>query len=337
VDSSKTKVPPTWLGKHPILDERHANDLEQAAALNEFHRKMPREEAEHAAHEEYRRTHHASAAAHHYAGMRAAQGAGDMDESKKHGDLYAQHMKALGQDPYGPVPEHIRLQAADPKHTKVYQFANHGADQFLGGALGKSEDLAKAVQGKHFHAGEYKTACGKDIHRWDPSQLTDDPEGHGCRACGKSPITQAALGRKQRALGKAEQEPTASYEMCPDCESSFKIPKGGSFPNHLSRKDEHGKGPRCEMSGKAVETTQKAEDHYAYGPCKVCGKSHAGFKGLLMHGASKEAVARDTDESDREYAAQRAARRGKLGKTERLLTLAKMVLRLRAARVKTGV
>jgi hypothetical protein len=272
VDSNKIKVPPTWLGKHPILDERHANDLEQAAALNEFHRKMPREEAEHAAHEEYRRTHHASAAAHHYAGMRAAQGAGDMDESKKHGDLYAQHMKALGQDPYGPVPEHIRLQAADPKHTKVYQFANHGADQFLGGAL-----------------------------------------------------------------GKAEQEPKASYEMCPDCESSFKIPKGGSFPNHLSRKDEHGKGPRCEMSGKSVETTQKAEDHYAYGPCKVCGKSHAGFKGLLMHGASKEAVARDTDESDRQYAAQRAARRGKLGKTERLLTLAKMALRLRAARVKTGV
>jgi hypothetical protein len=78
----------SWAGR-PIVDAGHITDLETAAALHEFRDRMPRNEAEDRAHTAYRRDHHLTGAAHHLNGMRAAQAAGQMEEAKKHGAMYA--------------------------------------------------------------------------------------------------------------------------------------------------------------------------------------------------------------------------------------------------------
>lgn len=184
-----------WLNKHPILDASHARDLEQAAAINEFHRKQPRAQAEQAAHDDYRKEQHTKAAAHHFQGMRAAHGAGDMEEAKLHGNLYAQHMNAMGLDPYGPVPEHIRLQAADPQHTKVYRFANHRADALLSHSMSKSEGDMKTcphchkVLDKHDWKGRTCLDCYADL---------DDPHG----ALGSNIQPKTVAGGKETTTPK---------------------------------------------------------------------------------------------------------------------------------------
>lgn len=264
-----TKMPPTWLGKHPLLDQRHAHDLEQAAAINEFHHKMPRDQAEAAAHDEYRKTHHTAAAAHHFAGVRAAQGAGDMEEAKKHGDLYAQHMKALGHDPYGPVPEHIRLQAADPQHTKVYRFANHGGDQFLGQALGKSAvEKGDVIQ---FPGNKQKARTCPDCDEGQHDHRDDPIENCDC---------------------ECHDQPTASISRLPRSTRTTK-----------SERPEPKDAPKCRQCGEPFKNPVDAMVSSGHNVCGDCAKkNHAKV----------------------------------LGKTERLLKLAKMVLKLRAAHVKTG-
>jgi hypothetical protein len=73
-----------------------------------------------------------------------------------------------------------------------------------------------------------------------------------------------------KKLAKADK---AKYEMCPDCEASFKVASGGSFPEHSARRDENGKGKRCDMSGKPV-ATKKAEPPMAKPPSgSVPGKT----------------------------------------------------------------
>ena len=141
----------SWLG-HPLLAPEHEHDLHLAAALNEFERGMPRHEAEHAALEDYRREHHARAAAHHYAGMKAGHSTGNMEDAKKHHALYALHVKALGEDPMGPVPEVVRKYhqgAGTEKQPHAYRFHGHDADEYLVQPVTKSElelcDLKKAA------------------------------------------------------------------------------------------------------------------------------------------------------------------------------------------------
>lgn len=119
-----------WLGEHSILDPSHANDLEVDAAINEFQNKMPRKDAELAAHAAYRKKHHIAAAGHHYAGMKAALSGGDQEQSKKHSMMYELHMKEAGLDPHGPVPGEVLTAAASPE-TKLYRFKPHLADSFL--------------------------------------------------------------------------------------------------------------------------------------------------------------------------------------------------------------
>lgn len=117
-----------WLGK-PIVSEDDKPDLEQRAAINEFGHKMPRHEAEAKAHEEYVREKRMDAAAHHLAGMRAAQGSGEMQEARKHGALYEMHMQALGLDHMGPVPAEIQARIGKTDQ-KVYKFKAHKGDLF---------------------------------------------------------------------------------------------------------------------------------------------------------------------------------------------------------------
>lgn len=118
-----------WLNKYPILDQGHEQDLEARAAINEFEKLMPRAEAEKTAHKEYLQQHHTAAAAHHYAGMRAARGAGSGEEAERHSEMYQLHMRRAGHDPFAPVPESVRS-AADKPESKLYRFKHHDADEF---------------------------------------------------------------------------------------------------------------------------------------------------------------------------------------------------------------
>lgn len=141
----------SWMG-HPLLDPEHEHELHLAAALHEFQGGLPRNDAEKRALEDYRREHHARAAAHHFAGMKAGHATGNMDDAKKHHALYSLHVKALGEDPMGPVPEVVRKfhgsAGTDKKQRPVYSFRGHDADEFLVQPVTKSEleviDLKKA-------------------------------------------------------------------------------------------------------------------------------------------------------------------------------------------------
>lgn len=137
-DDKKT---PRFLG-HPLLDEKDKHELHLNSALKEFHGGLPRDEAEKAALQEYRNEAHGRAAAHHFQGMKIAHTVGDMDTAQKHHALYSLHVKALGKDPNGPVPEEVRKYHAganeDKKQKKLYNFRTHEADQYLVKPLGKS-------------------------------------------------------------------------------------------------------------------------------------------------------------------------------------------------------
>jgi len=121
---------PTWMGR-PIAHEDHKRDLNAHSAINEFLHGMPQADAEQQAYGEYKKQNHAVAAAHHLSGMKASQGAGDLESARKHGAMYALHVKQLGLDPYGPVPSEIQTHVADPKREKLYKFKAHKGDSFL--------------------------------------------------------------------------------------------------------------------------------------------------------------------------------------------------------------
>lgn len=129
--SEVKKMEPLWLNRLPVLHDNHLHDLDTRAAINEFDRKMPREEAEAKAHKDYMAEHHAMAAAHHLSGMKAAQAIGNMEEAKKHGVMYGLHAKALGHDPVGPVPPEVQQHYRGDDSAKVYKFKAHKADRLL--------------------------------------------------------------------------------------------------------------------------------------------------------------------------------------------------------------
>lgn len=118
-----------WNG-HPILDESHAAELETLAGVNEFRHKMPKEEAEHAAHRSYMTDRALDMSAHHLIGARAADAAGDEASARQHVEMYATAMKAAGHDPRQTPPKEVldRIAAARPK---VYKFKPHEADSLF--------------------------------------------------------------------------------------------------------------------------------------------------------------------------------------------------------------
>lgn len=121
---------PKWMGRS-IVHDSHSHDLERRAAIEEFQNKLPKEAAEEKAHQQYRREHHVEAAAHHLQGAKAAQGAGDMEEAKKHGAMYHLHMEKLGLDPVAEPPPEIRKQLESPDRKPAYKFKAHKGDMFL--------------------------------------------------------------------------------------------------------------------------------------------------------------------------------------------------------------
>lgn len=131
--SSTPKPPPVlsnnWMNQahYPLVKPEHAEDLEREAAINEFGLKMTRPQAEHKAYADYQKGNRIQAAKHHLAGAEMARTAGNMEAAAKHGAMYDLHVKALGHDPAGPVPEPI---AQIPGNPKAYKFRAHPGDLF---------------------------------------------------------------------------------------------------------------------------------------------------------------------------------------------------------------
>jgi len=120
----------TWLGKYPILDATHADDLEMRAAINEHHHHMPRHEAEEKAHKDYRRDQILDAAAHHYAGMIASHAVGKRDEATKHGVQYALALKQIGHGDIVNPPEEVLERVKTTPSDKIGNFKGHDADAY---------------------------------------------------------------------------------------------------------------------------------------------------------------------------------------------------------------
>lgn len=119
-----------WAGR-PMVGSGHG--LDESAALYEFRDGMPRPVAEEKAYRDYNKNHHMGAAAHHLQGMKAAQALGQIEEGKRHGLMYALHLRSLGLDPNGEVPNevqaHVRAQHSEGKAD--YKFKAHAADKLL--------------------------------------------------------------------------------------------------------------------------------------------------------------------------------------------------------------
>lgn len=188
---------PKWAGRD-ILDESHLEELDSRASAHEMDSKLPRSQAEEEAYREYTKDHHAKAAAHHLMGMKGAQGAGSMDEARKHGAMYGLHIKALGEDPYGPVPAKVKQHVDSPDRDPVFKFKAHKGDAFLlkdgekdrepEQNLGKSEDLEKAWGGlkSSSKVGQYETKRCASCKR-------ETLHEHGtCRACKKPSAPEAS-------------------------------------------------------------------------------------------------------------------------------------------------
>ena len=123
-----------WAGKTLV---GNGQGLDETAALLEFKEGLPRHVAEEKAYRQYNTQHHYQAAAHHLQGMKAAHALGQVDEGKRHGALYALHMRSLGQDPNDDVPPEVmaHMRALQAENQSNYKFKAHGADKLL---LGKS-------------------------------------------------------------------------------------------------------------------------------------------------------------------------------------------------------
>lgn len=122
---------PQWLGRYPIVDADHVHDLDTRAALKEFHDKLPRHEAEAAAHADYVRDQLVEAAVHHLTGLQAAHAAGDHDAAKRHGVMYGLCVKRI--DPKaniaGEPPPEVATRAKNAP-AQVYRFRAHAGDAF---------------------------------------------------------------------------------------------------------------------------------------------------------------------------------------------------------------
>jgi hypothetical protein len=145
----KKPVRHTWQGRD-IYDPKHAHDLEQTAALNEFQHGMPRKEAEQKAFDTYKLDHLFRNAAHHRAGYNIAQA---IEYTPKRLAAMAQHdkgyrgalagLKKLGEqlhpgqpnpydfNPAGPIPPMVKQHMAAPTGANHYTYKPHPGDDHV--------------------------------------------------------------------------------------------------------------------------------------------------------------------------------------------------------------
>lgn len=192
--------PPQWLGR-PILDHEHVRDLETRAAINEFHHKIPRGDAEQQAHDSYVKENRERAAAHHLAGMKAAMATGNHQDARKHWAMYDLHLKALGKDSIGAVPPEIEKRMMDEHGQKpIYKFKAHKGDLY---ALHEpTKDVAPA-EGTPIAKAEEKpygtcVGCNKEVPiMGDGKSVTHmNDRGAPCTSSGTPPWTKISDSKK---------------------------------------------------------------------------------------------------------------------------------------------
>lgn len=120
----------SWLGRFPILDAEHLDDLETRAAVHEFKYGLPRARAEEAAHADYLKERALDAAAHHLVGIKMAHAAGHDEAAAAHGNAYAAAMTHAGHDPFRVPPPEVLDRVKDARQ-KLYSFKGHAADAFF--------------------------------------------------------------------------------------------------------------------------------------------------------------------------------------------------------------
>ena len=118
-----------WLSKYDIFTPDDEANLERSAAVNEFHKGMPRDVAETSAYEDWKRNQIVKAAAFHLDQMGLAKGRGDKSSEQSHYGLYTLHCKALGMDQFGSVGPEIHAQRGIVEPLE--KFKNHQADVFV--------------------------------------------------------------------------------------------------------------------------------------------------------------------------------------------------------------
>lgn len=204
---------PKWLGQ-PIADPRHAELLEQDAAVNEFGKKMPRPEAERAAYGDYVRGQRVKAAAHHLAGMRAASAAGDKESARKHGLMYELHSRAIGHDPAGPVHPAVAA-AAESERPKVYKFKSHQGDLFALGQPSQPSTIVSSAPGPMLGKAEVLRAVWEMAQEVLAKAEKRPPRGR-CGSCGKTfprdklitlskPTCQSCFNKKDEFIRRFER------------------------------------------------------------------------------------------------------------------------------------
>lgn len=156
--NSPKAAPAQWLGR-TIADQADVPELEHRAAALEFGKKMARPAAEAAAHDDYQKDRRLRAAAHHLQGVKASQGAGQMDEARKHGIMYELHMKKLGFDPHGPVPPEVTAKLGAPDRKSLYRFKAHPSDVFALEEAPEPMTKAEARESCDFTAKTTKARC----------------------------------------------------------------------------------------------------------------------------------------------------------------------------------
>lgn len=206
-DKDDKKPAPSWLGR-PIHSEDHATDLERQSALNEFVHGMPREKAEEEAHKGYRQEHHAKAAAHHYTQMKSARAAGDADVSKKHAEMYSQHIKAMDKDPWGATPPEVEKHIGKIQEGDAPQFKAHPADQ----QLTHEKKIEKAERINHQgRVPAYLTQQPLPVAR-ERARRMDQAHIHGIVDGGRKG-TGEPMGVLQRLRSISKRKPTMKTEM----------------------------------------------------------------------------------------------------------------------------
>jgi hypothetical protein len=280
----KNIIFPKWAGR-TILDESHATDLDSQAAVHEIDDKLPRHRAEEEAYRKYKKENHAKAAAHHLMGMKAAQGAGSMDEARKHGIMYSMHVKELGEDEYGPVPSSVKQHVDSPDREHVYGFKAHKGDAFL---LKDGERDREPEPGNH-------PPKGSDHHA-EPSEGKDAQNNYHTFDSSENQARDANrfdLGKSEPELEKAWKPPfsgskVGNYDVkrCDRCKRETVHQNGTcrACPKPKSaapvQKDE-GKATTAEVEGdgKAIERTH---DSYPDVEKSVDDRLHVLYKALKL-------------------------------------------------------
>lgn len=122
-------MPAEWLGR-PILDKDDYEDLEQRAAIHQFHHNIPRHEAEDKAYEDYRLDKITDAAAHHLKSLKSAHAVGDMEIAKKHGIMYRLALKELKHDDHLNPPPDV-VERHKNMGEDLHRFRAHKGDFYL--------------------------------------------------------------------------------------------------------------------------------------------------------------------------------------------------------------